>query len=843
MAATPKSTTILSSCRIAPPTTTTEQSLPVTFFDMLWLHFHPIQRLLFYEFPCSKTYFLQNIVPKFNSSLSQTLKHFLPLSGNLIYPINSNNIPKIHYVPGDSVPVTIAESSIESSDYFNCLTGNSPRNADEFYDFVPDLPKAKLESDKGIKVIPLFSVQLTLFPDSGICAGFTNHHALGDASSIVGFLKAWSSIAKLGGDEHHEILSATYSIPFYDRSVIKDSSGLAHTFWNQMELFKIEFPPLKFPTKNVRATYILQKNEVQKLKNLVLAKSTTLDPVLIHLSSFTITSAYVWTCLAKSAAGAGEEVDDIEPEYFCFAVDARARLDPPVPRTYFGNCVALVTTESTHGELKGENGFIIAVELIGEVISEKVNKKEELLRDSDKWMMKYGPKMIGKRCFGVSGSPKFDMYDMDFGWGKPKKFECVSIDGDGGAMSLCKYREFEGGLEIGLSLPKKKMEAFADVFYDGLKKSFSSMDPYMQQRNHNTQNNPMDYQQFHNHYGNANSRVKIVYVEDFPSGYRFQPTDDELIVYYLKKKIKNEPIPYSKIHEADIYKHNPQELSETFSHPGEKKWYFFTPRERKYLNGSRPNRAAGSGYWKATGADKAIHHNGELVGLKKSLVFYEGRPPKGKKTNWLMQEYKLDEWVLCRIYKRDGKKNKDSEQQTYEIPQESSRNEENHALTAYEHIGMGQPNQGVMNRLGIDLTQSSPHAFTEDHQYLAMDHSFANFNQNNNYVLPNSWENQIMQRVYPMEIGSEQKDLLEDWEIWQQVFHATGVYVNENDNNETTHESIAAQFEPPTNADALIDSSAAQFDPPINVDPFIDSSDPIFDDIVLDTDQFQQADL
>ena len=76
---------------------------------------------------------------------------------------------------------------------------------------------------------------------------------------------------------------------------------------------------------------------------------------------------------------------------------------------------------------------------------------------------------------------------------------------------------------------------------------------------------------------------------------------------------------------------------------GDKEWYFFSPRDRKYPNGIRPNRAAGSGYWKATGTDKPIHRGatGESVGVKKALVFYKGRPPKGTKTNWIMHEYRL----------------------------------------------------------------------------------------------------------------------------------------------------------------------------------------------------------
>lgn len=78
---------------------------------------------------------------------------------------------------------------------------------------------------------------------------------------------------------------------------------------------------------------------------------------------------------------------------------------------------------------------------------------------------------------------------------------------------------------------------------------------------------------------------------------------------------------------------------------GEGEWYFFSPRDRKYPKGERPNRAAGSGYWKATGTDKPIFSSSGLskpIGAKKALVFYTGRPPKGEKTQWFMNEYRLD---------------------------------------------------------------------------------------------------------------------------------------------------------------------------------------------------------
>ncbi|KAG6385482.1 hypothetical protein SASPL_154317 [Salvia splendens] len=150
-----------------------------------------------------------------------------------------------------------------------------------------------------------------------------------------------------------------------------------------------------------------------------------------------------------------------------------------------------------------------------------------------------------------------------------------------------------------------------------------------------------------------------------PPGFRFFPTDEELLVQYLCRKVAGHHFPLQIIGDVDLYKFDPWDLPNKALF-GEKEWYFFSPRDRKYPNGSRPNRVAGSGYWKATGTDKIITTEGRKVGIKKALVFYIGKAPKGTKTNWIMHEYrlsestrksgssKLDDWVLCRIYKKNS---------------------------------------------------------------------------------------------------------------------------------------------------------------------------------------------
>lgn len=158
---------------------------------------------------------------------------------------------------------------------------------------------------------------------------------------------------------------------------------------------------------------------------------------------------------------------------------------------------------------------------------------------------------------------------------------------------------------------------------------------------------------------------------ELPPGFRFHPTDEELITHYLSQKVLDNYFCARAIGEVDLNKCEPWDLPWR-AKMGEKEWYFFCVIDRKYPTGLRTNRATEAGYWKATGKDKEIYRAKRLVGMKKTLVFYKGRAPKGEKTNWVMHEYRLEgktpvynppktaknDWVICRIFEKScgGKK-------------------------------------------------------------------------------------------------------------------------------------------------------------------------------------------
>ncbi|CAL9100089.1 ANAC083 transcription factor [Musa troglodytarum] len=152
-----------------------------------------------------------------------------------------------------------------------------------------------------------------------------------------------------------------------------------------------------------------------------------------------------------------------------------------------------------------------------------------------------------------------------------------------------------------------------------------------------------------------------------PPGFRFHPTDEELVVQYLKRKVYSFPLPAYIIPEIDLRIHDPWDL------PGgrEEVRYFFSFREATYPSRNRSNPGARSGCWKAAGKETQVVASrcNQVVGMKKVLVFYRGKPPT--RTDWIMHEYRLTrpeanprndaahscmvrngDWVLCRVFRK-----------------------------------------------------------------------------------------------------------------------------------------------------------------------------------------------
>ncbi|AEE77592.1 anthocyanin 5-aromatic acyltransferase-like protein [Arabidopsis thaliana] len=439
---------ILEVVQVSPPSSNS-LTLPLTYFDLGWLKLHPVDRVLFYHVPELTR---SSLISKLKSSLSATLLHYLPLAGRLVWD-SIKTKPSIVYSPDDkdAVYLTVAESNGDLSH----LSGDEPRPATEFHSLVPELPV----SDESARVL---AVQVTFFPNQGFSLGVTAHHAVLDGKTTAMFLKAWAHNCK----QEQEALPHDL-VPSLDRIIVQDPTGLETKLLNRWISASNNKPSLKlFPSKIIgsdilRVTYRLTREDIKKLRERVETESHAKQ---LRLSTFVITYAYVITCMVKMRGG--------DPTRFVcvgFASDFRSRLNPPLPPTFFGNCIVGsgdfdVKAEPILEEGEGK-GFITAVETltgwVNGLCPENIEKNMLLPFEAFKRMEP------GRQMISVAGSTRLGIYGSDFGWGKPVKVEIVTIDKDA-SVSLSESGDGSGGVEVGVCLKKDDVERFGSLFSIGL---------------------------------------------------------------------------------------------------------------------------------------------------------------------------------------------------------------------------------------------------------------------------------------------------------------------------------------------------------------------------------------
>ncbi|KAL4382645.1 Malonyl-CoA:anthocyanidin 5-O-glucoside-6''-O-malonyltransferase [Arachis hypogaea] len=382
-------------------------SLPLTFFDILWLRLPPVQRVFFYEFPNQPSLFYDTILPKLKHSLSLALTYYFPLAGILNWPHDSNK-PIITYNVGDTLSLIVAESDAD----FNHLSGSDLCEASEVHHLVPELTI----SDDQASVLAL---QVTLFPNHGFSIGITSHHAVLDGKTSTSFIKSWAYLCNKLGDSSSSPCDLPPELsPFLDREIVEDPKGVEAKYLSDW---------LKQGGPNNRS---LKVWNLQGPQDSIRAKAEKVNTNRVFVG---------------------------------LNVDCRSRLDPPLPPTYFGNCIGgRLAVAETKG-LLGEDGIVVAVQSLSNALE---TLKDGVLSGAENWSSLLHDGLHDGKFMSAAGTPRFEVYGNDFGWGKPKKVEMVSIDRTG---AFCFSDSSNGdGVEIGLVSNKESMDTFASLFLQGL---------------------------------------------------------------------------------------------------------------------------------------------------------------------------------------------------------------------------------------------------------------------------------------------------------------------------------------------------------------------------------------
>ncbi|GLJ34178.1 hypothetical protein SUGI_0687000 [Cryptomeria japonica] len=317
---------------------------------------------------------------------------------------------------------------------------------------------------------PLLSIQVTTFEGDGICIGTTLHHVIADGNSFWHFMTSWAECSRgnpISKQPHldrtvvrrgkksplsisykaHEIVSNEITGAKIFKLVADDSEQLKQSGSGYVEkpketLEKRVDPSMK--TEVIYSTFCFTEEIIQDLKQQSGASS-----------SFVAVAAQFWRCVMRA-----REVPPEETVFFVLLADCRGRVKPPLLPTYFGNCLYAGLAQTTANILI-DSPISFAADVIQQVINSCYEEEQidhlidwaelpnrnfiDLVREAG-W--EYGTNAIS--------SPRFPLYDIDYGWGKPSDVQTATMN-EIGAMFLSCGKDGGKSILVSPCLPQHKM--------------------------------------------------------------------------------------------------------------------------------------------------------------------------------------------------------------------------------------------------------------------------------------------------------------------------------------------------------------------------------------------------
>ncbi|PRQ60138.1 putative quinate O-hydroxycinnamoyltransferase [Rosa chinensis] len=399
-------------------------------FDLPYLAFYYNQKLLFY-----KGSDFENMVKKLKEGLGVVLVEFYQLAGRL--GKDEEGVFRVEY-DDDVEGVEVVEAVAEEISIADLEVEEGTSSLKEL------IPYSLVLNLEGMQR-PLLAVQLTKLKD-GIAIGCAFNHAILDGTATWHFMSSWAEICNG---------SPTISTrPFLERTKVRDTR------------VKLDLSP---PPSNGNGTangassngntspqlrervFKFSESAIDKIKSTVNANppSDGSKP----FSTFQSLSVHIWRHVTKARS--------LKPEdYTVFTVfaDCRKRVDPPMPDSYFGNLIQAIFTVTAAGLLSGNPPEFGAGVIQKAIESHNANAIEQRNKEWESAPKIFEFKDAGVNCVAVGSSPRFKVYEVDFGWGKPEGVRSGSNNRFDGMVYLYQGKSGGRSIDVEISLEAGAME-------------------------------------------------------------------------------------------------------------------------------------------------------------------------------------------------------------------------------------------------------------------------------------------------------------------------------------------------------------------------------------------------